>query len=142
MSGGSHDYMFSQVPDDLREAARRVAEMAKALDRNGFPFVAARTVRLANNIAAQAEECDALASLWHAQEWHQSGDWARYDVRREAAKLGEPVPACGHAEKRPAYGWRSGQVSGPSARFLVCEECGDEFDDPQPPAGAGREQGR
>jgi hypothetical protein len=130
VSGGSFDYLSSRAPDEARSLASQIQRMADALRDDGFPVCAERTARVVAMLRVAADEAVALEDLWHAKEWRDSGDLGRAAVRRWAVALGEPLPPCAHVDKRPCFGWRDGQRSGPSVRFLVCEECGDEFDAP------------
>jgi hypothetical protein len=127
VSGGSHNYMHSRVPDDIRSIADEVEGMAKSLRETGFPFCADETMAVAKNLRAAQQLAEQFADLWHHQEWLDSGDWGKGPVRREAIKLGEPLPPCQHTATHRAYGYPGGE--GPDARTLGefdnCDECGE-----------------
>lgn len=117
MSGGSHNYLYSRVPDEIGIAITGIEGMAEAL-RPAYPMAAWHTDNVARLLREARAQAEKLADLWHAQEWFQSGDWSPAAVRHEAQKLGEPLRPCEHSERRLTIG-REG-------RFMTCETCGDD----------------
>lgn len=123
MSGGSFNYMSSRLPDELGQIASQVDQMTHALeDRYELPHVTERTRLLAINIGNLVAEAEALADLWHAVEWHTSGDDGPAGVRKAALALGEPLPPCPHATTYVSYyGHAVGMKN-------VCNDCGELFE--------------
>jgi hypothetical protein len=125
MSGGSYNYLHVRAPDEIRGLKREIAAMAEAL--SAYSAVAARTKAIAEALERAAAEADALADVWHAQEWVESGDWSPASVRAAAIEAGEVLPPCEHKEVRQVFGLRDGRP-GTLVRFRLCEDCGEDFD--------------
>lgn len=121
MSGGSHGYLYSRAEDECRSLATQIQHMGDRLDETGFPMVAARTHAVAAKLLLAAAEAHAMKDLWQCQEWNDSGDWGRAQIRKEAVRLGEKLPECQHEKMNPRC-WSLGD-DGKPAYFDICDEC-------------------
>lgn len=119
MSGGSFNYLSVRLPMKIGELVPWVDEMTVAVAAYGFPVAAAKSAAVGLQLQAALAAAEQLADLWHAVEWHRSGDSGPSEVRAAAIALGEPLPACPHADLRAGY-----DIKGPGK---WCETCGERF---------------
>lgn len=90
MSGGSFDNLYSKWIDDLMNSEETLKRMRDDLRERGAIDAAdqtddvLRTIADAKNCVSQHQE--ALEKVWHAVEWHRSGDWGREDVEAALAE--------------------------------------------------------
>ncbi len=111
MSGGSYDYLCWNT-DDLCRRRGMVGAMAKRLEELGYRD-AARATRDVLYLLDGAERAgQALADVWHAVEWLDSGDYGEESMRKAITEAGfqswpPPVPApdyCNICENYPCLG--------------------------------------
>ena len=90
MSGGSYDYLCWNT-DELSTRRYAVAQMAERLEKSGYRDAARATRNVLYLIDGARRAADALADVWHAVEWADSGDSSEERVREEVAKM-QPWP--------------------------------------------------
>lgn len=120
MSGGSFNYLSIQLPMKLEELEGAVERMAAAVAAYGFPVATAKSAVVVLQLQATRAAVEQLADLWHAVEWHRSGDDGPAGVRAAAIALGDQLPACLHLKRHYGY-----DIRGPGE---WCEACGERFD--------------
>lgn len=73
MSGGSYDYLYLHL-DDLSGRRKDLKRMYRRLAQLGHGDPSAATLRILDNLDAIEESAEALADVWRAVEWLDSGD--------------------------------------------------------------------
>lgn len=81
MSGGAYDYLYWKVPE-LGGHRGQLEAMAERLE--GLPYAADAAAATRRILAAVNNE--ALANVWRAVEWWDSGDYGEDQVREALAK--------------------------------------------------------
>jgi hypothetical protein len=86
MSGGSYDYLCWNT-HELSNRRGMVEAMAKRLEKSGYREAARATRNVLYLLDGAQQAADALADVWHAVEWADSGDSDEDRVRQEIAKF-------------------------------------------------------
>jgi len=84
MSGGSYDYLYFNAPE-MGGHRGQLEAMAERLDQ--LPY--AKEAAAATRRILLALDDEALAEVWHAVEWWDSGDYGEDQVRSATSKYAE-----------------------------------------------------
>lgn len=94
MSGGSWDYMYSWDQLTFLERREDVARMAKRLTEKGHVDAARALEEFYCVLQHAAIQIDArktaLRDVFHAVEWHDSGDYSEEDLAEAVKRWAQP----------------------------------------------------